>query len=122
LLRAIGAGAATIAYDVNFNREVVGESATYFRTAAEVTAEIEAAEADDVDLRSRRYLARDIALRYDWDDVAERYQRLCAALVALPSRDRTVGGRARPSGRRFGIDTDAAPARRPAPRSIERVR
>ncbi len=122
LLRAIGAGAATIAYDVNFNHEVVGESATYFRTAAEVTAEIEAAEADDADLRWRRYLARDIALGYDWDDVAERYERLCTALVALPSRNRTVAGRPRPSGRRFGIDTDAAPGRRPAPRSIERVR
>ena len=61
-------------------------------------------------------------LGYDWDDVAERYERLCAALVALPSRSRTVAGRPRPSGRRFGIDTDAAPGRRPAPRFIERVR
>src|SRR3954470_7575436 len=40
LLRAIGAGAATIAFDVSFNREVLQTSGRYFRTPEDVAARL----------------------------------------------------------------------------------
>jgi Glycosyltransferase len=104
LLRAIGAGAATIAYDVNFNREVIEDSGLYFRTAPDVARELERAEAAPERTRARGRRAQQIALRYDWDDVAARYEQLCERLVAAGGR---LPRHARPSGRRNGIDTDA---------------
>lgn len=103
LLRAIGAGAATIAFDVNFNREVIDDSGRYFRTPADVAREIELAEATPERTRARGRRAQQIALRYDWDDVAARYERLCERLAVEGPQRR------RPSGRRNGIDTDPAP-------------
>src|SRR4051812_38747091 len=98
LLRAIGAGAATIAFDVNFNREVVVDSGRYFSTADEVAREIELAEGmpDHTAARGRR--ARRVAERYDWDDVAARYEALCAALASPTGRRRRGGPGGRPSG------------------------
>ena len=115
LLRAIGAGAATIAFDVSFNREVLAETGRYFATARDVTAEIELAEQYPVATRDRGETAQRIAFRYDWDDVAQRYDDLCERLVAdgpVPRGDR--GGRVgRPSGRRTGLG-NAAVAKIPA--------
>jgi glycosyltransferase involved in cell wall biosynthesis len=108
LLRAIGAGAATIAYDVAFNREVVADSGRYFRTPADVAREVERAEAAPERTRQRGRRAQHIALRYDWDDVAARYERLCESLAAPGGRR---SRRDRPSGRRNGIDTDVVLAR-----------
>lgn len=82
LLRAIGAGTATTAFDVSFNREVLGESGRWFTAPADVAREVEHAEADVADTRRRAELARREAERYDWDDVAARYEELCARLVA----------------------------------------
>lgn len=96
LLRAAGAGTATNAYDVSFNREVLGEWGRYFTSADEVAGLVELAEADPEGAQRRGDgLQRDIA-RYDWDDVAVRYEQLCARLAGrdFPRR--------RPSGRRFG--------------------
>src|SRR4051794_11755779 len=107
LLRAIGAGAATIAFDVNFNREVVADSGRYFSSAAEVADAIERAEAAPERTRQRGRRAQQIALRYDWDDVAARYEALCESLVARGGRRKRSQ---RPSGRRNGIDTDVKPA------------
>ncbi|MBE7190815.1 MAG: glycosyl transferase, partial [Jatrophihabitans endophyticus] len=42
--------------------------------------------------------ARRIAYRYDWDDVAARYEALCERLLVTGVRSRRVAGR--PSGRR----------------------
>ena len=94
LLRAIGAGAATIAFDVSFNREVLQSSGRYFSTPDDVAVEVTAAEADPAAVRRDGNSARVMAARYDWDDVASRYEALCARLAAreLP--------RTRPSGRR----------------------
>src|SRR5262249_61404674 len=44
LLRAIGAGAPTDAFDVPFNREVLGDAGRYWTLASEVAALIERAE------------------------------------------------------------------------------
>lgn len=101
LLRAIGAGASTIAFDVVFNREVLGDAGRYFTDAAGVAQEIEDAEAYPATTRLRGRLAQEIARRYDWDDVAARYDALCQELV-LPGSRRA----ARPSGRRLRHTSD----------------
>ncbi|MCU1658104.1 MAG: hypothetical protein JWO57_2760 [Pseudonocardiales bacterium] len=105
LLRAIGAGAATIAFDVNFNREVLDDTGRYFATADDVKNEIELAETEPVVTRDRGRRAQRVALRYDWDEVAARYEALCVRLATTGvSARRGVGGR--PSGRRRGITDD----------------
>ncbi len=80
LLRAIGAGAPTIAYDVVFNREVLGQAGAYFETEDDLARRLEDAEAvaDDGALRES---TRSRALDYDWDDVADRYEALCHDLA-----------------------------------------
>ena len=75
---------------------MLGEWGRYFTSADEVAGLVELAEADPGPTQGLGDgLQRDIA-RYDWDDVAVRYERLCARLAArdFPRR--------RPSGRRHG--------------------
>jgi glycosyltransferase involved in cell wall biosynthesis len=100
LLRAIGAGAAVLAYDVDFNREVVLDSGRFFVSPADVAALVDAAEADPECIRSAGLRARELATRYDWDQVAAGYEELAVRLAG-----RHVAHR-RPSGRR----TAAGPA------------
>lgn len=81
LLRAVGAGTSTLAYDVEFNREVLGEAGRYFRDAEQLRLLLEAAE-EDRDANQRQaeaVLGR--ATRYEWDDVADGYERLARRLV-----------------------------------------
>lgn len=93
LLRAMGAGTATIAFDVTFNREVLGEAGAYFADSTSLASLLERAEADRAGTAQRASAARVRASAYDWDDVADGYAELCARLaVYRPSR--------RPSGRR----------------------
>lgn len=98
LLRAIGAGTATTAFDVGFNREVLGTAGRYFRTPADVAGQIEAAEASPSVTAERAAASRVAAARYDWDDVAGRYEEL-ARRLAWGERpladDRARRGRAR---------------------------
>ncbi|MBD7919266.1 DUF1972 domain-containing protein [Cellulomonas sp. Sa3CUA2] len=103
LLRAIGAGAATVAYDVSFNREVAGDDGVYVRTPAEVARALEDAEADEPTTRSRGTRLRERARAYDWDEVAAGYEQLALALA----EGRVPGPRPRASRRGAG----AAPAR-----------
>jgi hypothetical protein len=112
LLRAIGAGAATIAYDVSFNREVLETSGRYFTTAGDVTAALETAEADPDRTARDGAQARVLSARYDWDAVAASYEVLCRRLAA---RDFP---RSRPSGRR--LLAGPAPAPRPVPEPADR--
>ena len=102
LLRAIGAGAPTVAFDVNFNREVLGAAGRYFADAAEVRAEIEAAEAQPDQAFARGRQGQQLAVRYDWDDVASKYERLCERLAASRTRSGRERRSLRPSGRRTG--------------------
>jgi len=82
LLRAIGAGTATIAFDVSFNRDVLLENGRFFRDPADVAREVEAAEADpDATVAVGRAL-RERARSYDWDGVADGYERLARDLAA----------------------------------------
>lgn len=97
LLRAMGAGAASLAYDVVFNREVLGSAGRWFTTPGQLGALVEAAEADVAGTVRRGLDTAREALRYDWDGVADSYEKLCHALVRDGQRDR------RPSGRRTGL-------------------
>ncbi len=87
LLRALGASAPTIAFDVNFNREVLGGAGRYFRDADDLRRQVEVSERDiaaTVELGAR---ARVRANRYDWEDVTDRYEGLC---LRLAGRDRAL--------------------------------
>jgi glycosyltransferase involved in cell wall biosynthesis len=82
LLRAMGAGTATSAYDVNFNREVLGEHGRYFRDAAQLAALCDAAEADETATLARGAASLGTLDRYDWDVVARDYRALAARVIA----------------------------------------
>lgn len=111
LLRAIGAGAPTVAYDVSFNREVLRDAGRWFATPDDVARLVEDAEADPAGALARGAAARRRAEDYDWDDVADGYERLCRRLAAGEFR-----GRRRPSGRRRPTSgATAVPSPDPAP-------
>ena len=101
LLRAIGAGAPTIAFDVVFNREVLCAAGRFFGTPDEAGAEIEHAENHPDETAARGTDSRRIALRYDWDEVADQYEQLCLRISedARYGRMRTslASGRRRPT-------------------------
>jgi glycosyltransferase involved in cell wall biosynthesis len=82
LLRAMGAGAASTAYDVHFNREVLGTSGRYFTTPAELAELINAVEAAPEAARLRGAEAQTAAqTRYRWDQVALDYEDLCLNIL-----------------------------------------
>lgn len=107
LLRALGGGTATIAYDVGFNREVLGAAGRWFRTADDVARELERAEADPAATLRRGEDGRTEAARYDWDAVADAYERLCLDLRRDGPRRRAL----RPSGRRQAPAATGRPRR-----------
>ena len=103
LLRAMGAGAPVIAWEVNFNREVLGETGRFFATASDLADLVEEAEKDPAaahDLGEGGRLRA--AQLYRWDNVAIGYEQLCQDLLA----------RAVPRGR--GSSTQAGTATAPA--------
>lgn len=97
LLRAMGAGTAVLAYDVVFNREVLGESSgAYFRDASTVVGPLEALDADPRLAADRGLKLQERAREtYRWDDVAAGYLRLARSLVSGAST-RNPSARRRP--------------------------
>jgi glycosyltransferase involved in cell wall biosynthesis len=95
LLRAMGAAADVIAFDVDFNREVLGEFGRYFSCVGDLAPLLFAAEVlpEEAVERGLHFRTR-AAHRYDWLEVATGYEQLCKK---LDSGD-TVRGAA--SGRR----------------------
>ena len=82
LLRAMGAGAPVIAFDVVFNREVAGSAGVYFHDPAGVARECLAAESDPLATAERGLAGQaDVARRYRWEDVADRYEDLAVDLL-----------------------------------------
>ena len=82
LLRAIGAGTGVIAFDVDFNREIVADHGLYFSSPKEVARSVEEAEREpeqvaagvgELSARARR--------DFDWDVVAEDYEQLAGRLA-----------------------------------------
>jgi glycosyltransferase involved in cell wall biosynthesis len=111
LLRAMGAGAAVLAMDNQFNREVLGGTGQFFDSSADLAHLFETLEADPAtraDL-GRRARAR-AAVEYDWDQVALGYEALCRRLVNRPGVVRAL------RMARDGRDPAWMPARIPASR------
>ena len=86
LLRAMGAAATVIAWEVNFNREVLRDTGRFFADADGVAAAVEEVENDPL---AAKTLGQDACKRaateYRWDDVALGYEALCQALLARRS-------------------------------------
>lgn len=94
LLRALGAGVATNAFDVSFNREVLGRAGRFWSTPQDVAGLVDDAESGLDDTRSRGRAAVVEAARYDWDDVADGYLTLAQDLQAASRRPaRLASGR-----------------------------
>ncbi|MCW3492765.1 DUF1972 domain-containing protein [Microbacterium sp. SSM24] len=91
LLRAMGAGTATIAYDVPFNREVLADDAWFFENERDIAIHFAAVESDASRVASladkARVRARD---SFRWDDVASAYEDLARRLAAGESVHRTA--------------------------------
>ena len=82
LLRAMGAGAPVIAFDVVFNREVTGGHARFFQDAEGVASCLESAEQRPSDMRQMSAHGKShVAVTYDWDEVAKQYLQLAERLV-----------------------------------------
>jgi glycosyltransferase involved in cell wall biosynthesis len=90
LLRALGAGAPTNAFNVVFNREVLGEAGRYFTRPEEMASLIDQAEADPAGTSARGSMALARASLYDWDKVTDSYEALCRRLAAAHA---SCGGR-----------------------------
>jgi glycosyltransferase involved in cell wall biosynthesis len=83
LLRAMGLGTPVLAFDVCFNREVAGDSASYFSNADELAVQLKSLEVDrDSAMRAGQMARGIVQSRYRWDDVAARYEDLCSGLAA----------------------------------------
>ncbi|GAA5227769.1 glycosyltransferase [Paeniglutamicibacter antarcticus] len=81
LLRAMGAGTAVTAFDVNFNREVLLDAGEYFDDADQAAQLFRKAESDPDLLAKRARRSRQRAEDYDWDVVADAYEELCRDLA-----------------------------------------
>ncbi|WP_296604398.1 DUF1972 domain-containing protein [Nocardioides sp.] len=107
LLRAMGAAAPVVAFDVVFNREVAGPDARFFTSPDQLRGIVERAEADPVPVaESGRRLQARAASRYRWDEVADGYESLLKRLAAGES------ARGSASGRRVGRSRSSEPVRR----------
>ncbi len=101
LLRAMGSGAPVASYDVNFNREVLGECGRYWIGAADLAALLEDAEQLPDAAAERGRKGRERARRlFDWDEVAAAYEVLCLRLAGEGRRSRPHRHRDSPLGRK----------------------
>lgn len=83
LLRAMGAGTPTIAWDVGFNREVLGGDGWFFSDARNLASILDAVERDTASLDRAGSAARAHAeSRFTWEAVADGYEALAARLAA----------------------------------------
>ncbi|MCX7523034.1 DUF1972 domain-containing protein [Microbacterium sp. STN6] len=81
LLRAMGAGTAVMAWDVVFNHDVAGPSASYFSSSADLARLIEAAEASpQTTSKYGAALQLRAATNYRWDAVSSAYEELAMRL------------------------------------------
>jgi glycosyltransferase involved in cell wall biosynthesis len=84
LLRAMGAAASTVAFDVDFNHDVLADTGLFFTDPGALSPLLEQVEADPAAARARGEAARERAAEvYRWDDVALGYERMCADLAGL---------------------------------------
>jgi glycosyltransferase involved in cell wall biosynthesis len=84
LLRALGAGAPVLSYDVAFNREVTGGHAAFWNAPTQLAALLNSIDTSTEQWIERRRAARDhVAEHYQWDSVATRYETLAGQLKGL---------------------------------------
>jgi glycosyltransferase involved in cell wall biosynthesis len=85
LLRAMGAGAPVLAYDVEFNREVTAGNAFLWSDAGELTAILDSIgrrEQDERLIELRGLSQQRVREAYQWDDVTDQYEALIRRLAA----------------------------------------
>ncbi len=85
LLRAMGAGAPVLAYDVEFNREVTADQAFFWKDADALTGLLSeiASGMHDGRLQELRALGQQRVLEaYQWDAVTDDYEALIQRLAA----------------------------------------
>lgn len=95
LLRAMGAAAATNAFDVDFNREVILDAGEYFSNPADVARLAEEAEANSSATIERGQRFKERAKEYDWERVADGYEELAYKLFDGTLRRKGIHRRAR---------------------------
>jgi alkylhydroperoxidase/carboxymuconolactone decarboxylase family protein YurZ len=120
LLRAMNAGAPCVAIDVEFNREVLGPTGTYFaRQPAAVAAELRSVEADPRAAAARGAAARERAGRlYRWDAGRGRLRAPVRAARREPPAPRRWSRASR--GRRSTSPSSRRPPGEPGPRRADR--
>lgn len=107
LLRAMGAGTAVIAWDVVFNREVLGTGGVYFGSSFALSPLIE-----DAELSPHHTVELGDALRcraeqrYDWDTVTDGYEALARRLADGYSTHGASRGRTSEST--WSVDADGS--------------
>lgn len=83
LLRAMGAGTAALAWDVRFNRDVLGVHGSYFRNARTLAALVEDAELNPHHTREVSAALQDRAgALFNWGHVTDGYEDLAQRLVS----------------------------------------
>jgi glycosyltransferase involved in cell wall biosynthesis len=98
LLRAMGAGAPVVAFDVVFAREVLDDAGRYFADETSLARLVDEVESDPPAAVARGERGRQrAASEYRWDDVATAYERLAERLRTGASTRRQVSGRRDPS-------------------------
>ena len=97
LLRAMGAAAPVIAFDVVFNREVLGPDGEFFSTPEQLSERLHAAESAPIRQRDRgRRLRHRAATAYNWLEIANGYEAMLKGLNAgETTRGRATGRRRR---------------------------
>lgn len=82
LIRAMGAGTAVVAFDVEANRDAAGTAASWFTTAAELAVRLEEVERYPFRFRDIGELMQERARRgHGWDAVTEGFEALAAKLA-----------------------------------------
>lgn len=77
LLKAMGSGNCIIAYDVPFNREVLGDAGLYFKDVSELKKQVEFLLGNPDVLEILRQKARERVKRfYRWEDVVDGYEKV----------------------------------------------
>ena len=83
LLTTVCASTAVLAYDVVFNRDVLGVAGEFFANAAALAPLLDAAEADTARIAAAAASLQQRAdERYNWDDVTDGYEQLAERLHA----------------------------------------
>ncbi|WP_107771167.1 DUF1972 domain-containing protein [Nocardioides sediminis] len=94
LLRAMGAGTAVMAWDVVFNREVLGDRGWFFDRPETLAALLhESEDRPDCMVETGHALRERARKTYDWEDVADLYESLLGRVAAGETIRGTASGR-----------------------------